>query len=327
MKKDHRLYVTRFLVVLCLLLSLWVVLVRPSIAQDPEAAFDWATSEELLKGVNYVTIERQYPNAEGLTCPSYLLFRPQNERRLKLYALRIDTQTPGLKFVVTGRAENWGQPMPNFRDEVLSEFVVRTKRQTTRDFVKEQQERGVPVELAINAAPWSPFQSGVSHPFADRMGLTISNGEVVCQSDGRPSLIVDKSGALDLQVVPEDSKTDHIEVAVSGFSFCLTDGQPSEVDTVLHPRTGLGLCRDKRFLILVLCDGRQAASQGATVHEVGRWLKYFGAQNGLNMDGGGSTTLVRWQAAAKDALVLNRPAHGERANGSNLGIYFLPETK
>ncbi|MBL8891034.1 MAG: phosphodiester glycosidase family protein [Planctomycetaceae bacterium] len=312
------------LVVFWLLLG--IVWALPDVmAQEPEAAFDWSTSEEWLPGVNYAAFEQQYPNAEGLTCPSYLFFQPQNQRRLKMHALRIDLQTPKLKFVVTGRAENWGEPMPNFRDEVLSEFVVRTKRQTTRDFAREQRKNGIPVVLAINASPWSPFQSGVSHPFADRMGLTISNGEVVCPSDGRPSFIVDKTGAVDLQVVSADSNTDHIMVAVSGFSFCLTEGQVCEEDTVLHPRTGLGLSRDKRFLIVVLCDGRQAASHGATVHELGGWLKHFGAHNGLNMDGGGSTTLVRWQDAAQEALLVNRPAHGERANGSNLGVYILPE--
>ena len=41
-------------------------------------------------------------------------------------------------------------------------------------------------------------------------------------------------------------------------------------------------------------DGRQLASDGATTSEVGAWLKHFGAHTGINMDGGGSTTMAWW---------------------------------
>jgi exopolysaccharide biosynthesis protein len=216
--------------------------------------------------------------------------------------------------------------MPDFRDQVLSEFTIRTKRQTTREFLDEQRQRGLSLLMATNAAPWSPFQSGITHPFADKMGLTISNGQLVCPSDGRPSFLVMKDGRLDLRIVDAETNLESIETAVSGFSFCLTDGKLGEVDTVLHPRTGFGLCREKRFLIILVVDGRQASSQGTTVRELGGWLKFFGAHHGLNMDGGGSTTLVQWDESGQRSEVINRPAHGERANGNNLGIYFLTES-
>lgn len=315
--------------------SLWPVLVQitfntillvPVLGQDVEPIFDWSTSQELTPGVQYTALEREYPNADGLTCPSYLLFNANQPRKLKLHAIRIDTQTPQLKFITTGRAKEWGQPMPNFRDQVLREFTIRTQRQTTRDFLAEQRQRGIPLILAINAAPWSPFQSGVTHPFADKMGLAISHGELVCPTDGRPSFVVNKDGKCDLRVVPPDANLEAIDVAVSGFSFCLKNGKPSEVDSTLHPRTGIGMCPNKRFVVFLVCDGRQVASQGSTVHEVGHWLKFYGAHNGLNMDGGGSTTMVQWDEPKAQATILNSPAHGERANGSNLGVYFSPNS-
>lgn len=307
-------------------LGCWLILLGTILGQDAEPAFDWTASEELAPGVQYSTLEREYPNAEGLACPSYLFFNAKNPRKLKLYVVRIDTQTPNLKLVTTGRAQEWGQPMPDFEGQVLREFTIRTQRQTTRSFVTEQRQRGIPVLLAINAAPWSPFQSGVTHPYADKMGLAISQGEVVCPTDGRPSLVRTTDGKFDLIVVQPDTNLETIDVAVSGFSFCLTNGEPCEVDSTLHPRTGIGLCRDKRYLYFLLCDGRQASSQGATVHEVGRWLKHYGAHTGLNMDGGGSTTLVQWDETANRAKILNRTAHGERFNGSNLGVYFSSES-
>jgi exopolysaccharide biosynthesis protein len=58
---------------------------------------------------------------------------------------------------------------------------------------------------------------------------------------------------------------------------------------------------------------------GATNFEVGQILRYLGADDGLNMDGGGSTTLL----VRKNGRIrkLNRHAKGaERKVGGMLGI-------
>jgi hypothetical protein len=54
------------------------------------------------------------------------------------------------------------------------------------------------------------------------------------------------------------------------------------------------------------------------------WLKVMGADSGINLDGGGTTTMV---VAGKDGkpVVLNRPVHAgipgmERPSGSHLGV-------
>ncbi len=225
--------------------------------------------------------------------------------------------------MTSGRAERWGEAMPNYGEEVLSQFKIRTARQTTLDFLSTQRKSGVPLVFAINAAPWSPYQSGVAHPLADRLGLAISDGVLVCPPNGkRPSFVVTTEGKPDLRVVPADQSLDEIHLAVSGFSFCLQDGKPSHPDTVLHPRTGIGLCSAGRYVVMLIIDGRQVNSQGATVAEVGQWLNYFGSTQGINLDGGGSTTLVRWDRATEKATITNRPAHGQRANGNSLGVYL-----
>ena len=70
-----------------------------------------------------------------------------------------------------------------------------------------------------------------------------------------------------------------------------------------------------------MIDGRQDASQGATVREVGEWLRHYGATTGINMDGGGSTTMARWNSSSRRVEILNRPSGGERKVGSNLGVF------
>lgn len=58
-----------------------------------------------------------------------------------------------------------------------------------------------------------------------------------------------------------------------------------------YPRTGVGVSRDGRRLIVVTVDGRQALSRGATLGELAGVLRRYGAWNAMNFDGGGSTSM------------------------------------
>lgn len=59
--------------------------------------------------------------------------------------------------------------------------------------------------------------------------------------------------------------------------------------------------------------------------EVGQWLKLLGASEGLNLDGGGSTSLVI-EGADNKPKILNRPINNplfpgsERVCPSHLGV-------
>jgi exopolysaccharide biosynthesis protein len=193
--------------------------------------------------------------------------------------------------------------------------------------------------LAINADAFSPWPAPYDQPTpTDLAGLAVSKGTVVSNGSSSPSLVQRKTGELSIEVTSPDIDSSDITLAVSGFALCLDDGQPISSGAELHPRTGLGLSQDGRYLVAVAIDGRQPASLGATTQELGQWLKHFGAHRGINMDGGGSTTLAWWDASAADAdkcKLLNRPVGNgvkaeklpaevftptERANGNNLGV-------
>jgi hypothetical protein len=59
----------------------------------------------------------------------------------------------------------------------------------------------------------------------------------------------------------------------------------------LHPRTGIGVTSEGH-VVLVVVDGRQEDSRGMTLVEFGRLFRDMGAIHALNLDGGGSTTMV-----------------------------------
>ena len=71
----------------------------------------------------------------------------------------------------------------------------------------------------------------------------------------------------------------------------------------VHPRTAAGITADGD-LLLVVVDGRQDVSRGVDLQELALLLRSLGAVEALNLDGGGSSTLV-----VGDSL-LNRPTGG-----------------
>ncbi|MFU8859398.1 MAG: phosphodiester glycosidase family protein [Cyclonatronaceae bacterium] len=62
--------------------------------------------------------------------------------------------------------------------------------------------------------------------------------------------------------------------------------------TTRHPRTAIGISEDRGRLYLVTVDGRQQASAGMSLYELASLMTDLGAWDALNLDGGGSTTLV-----------------------------------
>jgi hypothetical protein len=64
----------------------------------------------------------------------------------------------------------------------------------------------------------------------------------------------------------------------------------SDITVGRHPRAALGI--DGTRLIAVASDGRTPGEAGLTLDELGRALVDLGARAALNLDGGGSTSLV-----------------------------------
>jgi hypothetical protein len=79
-----------------------------------------------------------------------------------------------------------------------------------------------------------------------------------------------------------------------------------------HPRTGIGFSKDSTTIYLFTVDGRQSLSKGMTLEEFADLMIAEGVHFGLNLDGGGSTTMVI------NGYVINNPSDftGERKVGS-----------
>jgi hypothetical protein len=264
-----------------------------------EENFDWSGATRLVPGIEYIHLEKDQP------------------RLMKIWAMRVDLNG-NFRFHTAEKAAEYGQPVPTH-----PRYTIHTKRQRTIHFVSELRDRGFEVVAAVNAAPWSPWDN-VYSPYSSNLGLLISNGEVVSPVlKNRPSFIVYKTGRVELRCVGENEDVSGIELAVTGFGFALIDSVVQNSGPSLAPRTGFGLSADNRYLYLLVVDGRQPEfSMGCTVSEVGAMLKFFGADDGVNMDGGGSSSFVIWNGS-EPQMLNHQPKGGIRAVGASFAISIV----
>ncbi|MDO9456570.1 phosphodiester glycosidase family protein [Nocardioides sp.] len=105
-------------------------------------------------------------------------------------------------------------------------------------------------------------------------------------------------------------------MAITGNKFLVRDGLVTVVDDLeMHPRTAIGIDRDTRTLLLLTIDGRQSFSRGYTMVELAEKMIDLGADESLNLDGGGSTTMVARRAGRLQ--VVNSPSDGFQRSVAN----------
>ncbi|WP_433544676.1 phosphodiester glycosidase family protein [Streptomyces sp. CA-294286] len=113
--------------------------------------------------------------------------------------------------------------------------------------------------------------------------------------------------------------------AVGGRELLVVDGQAQvhegRGNNTAAPRTAVGFSRDGSSMRLMTVDGRQAASAGVTLTELGLMMKKAGAYSALNLDGGGSSTLVARMPGSDRLRVENSPSGGrERAVPNGIAL-------
>jgi exopolysaccharide biosynthesis protein len=93
-----------------------------------------------------------------------------------------------------------------------------------------------------------------------------------------------------------------------------------------QPRTGLGITKDRKELILVTIDGRTSSYRGVTQTELASLLKGLGAHEAINLDGGGSTQMVSKSPWTNTVSTVNHPSdQAERKMYTALAIEKLLE--
>lgn len=149
-------------------------------------------------------------------------------------------------------------------------------------------------------------------------GIIMSSGQIVSndiksEDEKRDVVALTKKGLLLVGAHSlNDMKKLEVTEAISFGPALVVNGQPTiksgDGGWGIAPRTAIGQRADGSILLLVI-DGRQVRSLGATLKEVQDAMLEYGAVNASNLDGGSSTTMYYRNE------VINNPCDslGERA--------------
>lgn len=243
-------------------------------------------------------------------------------RPLMLHVVAVDLTAPGLKVLVTS-----GTPNSNNEREIQA--------RTTSEFLTAFN-----LQLAVNASFFHPFAENTPWNYYPRsgepvgaVGQAISNG--ILYSDPLPGWSVFcVSAQQQARILAGNTCPPGTRQAIAGSALLVQKGkpvviQPGAADSDgVYSRTVVAVDRSGEKLWLLVVDDKQwLYSEGVSLQELAKIAIDLGADAALNLDGGGSTTLV--QATPAGSKILNSPVHTkipmrERPVANHLGFYALP---
>jgi len=289
----------------------------------------------LFRGVSYQRIVRELP------------------RPLIFHVITIDLNDPGLHFLVTAPDDKPdtnaktepkaiantestspldAEPRSDARSSVKNSKTYDTLARTTEQFLRETG-----VQVAINGSFYFPYHCESPWDYYPHAGDSVSIlGESVYRGKRysvpnrfRPVLCFFKERPPEVHnmLAPPDAY-----YAIACANLLMRDGKfiPKREtnDREFAPRTAVAMDKARETMWLLVVDGRQAGySEGVTLKELSDFAVDLGADVVVNMDGGGSSTLVIDSGTGPQ--VLNAPFHPnvpmwQRPVGNHLGLFAAP---
>lgn len=241
--------------------------------------------ERLFEGIVYERENRQAP------------------RPMVLHWLSVELDASGVRFLVTP-------------GKVDSERPLVGKKTTA--FLAEQG-----CQLAINADFFYPWYSSTIWDYYPRLGdpvavegVAVSEGVAYNADDGH-TLKTTLWISRDNQVQIGSERPENVWNACGGHRLPLDE---TADNNELSPRVAIGLA-GKTLLILVI-DGRQDGySEGATVKDLSELFQARGATAAINLDGGGSATMVVQGRGILNSPIDCRIPGRERHVANHLGVF------
>lgn len=126
--------------------------------------------------------------------------------------------------------------------------------------------------------------------------------------EGRPLFYVPDSARLaERNLAADDIMTAGPMLILDGKLLPMRDDKTFV--THRHNRTAIGMRADGTVLLIVV-DGRTRQSEGLSLTDFSRLLRYLGCRQALNLDGGGSTTM--YVKDYKNGGLVNHPSDNGR---------------
>jgi exopolysaccharide biosynthesis protein len=116
-------------------------------------------------------------------------------------------------------------------------------------------------------------------------------------------------------------------VAIGGKYRLLRDGvvQSDLPVAPSAPRSAVGLSDGGRVMYLVATEGPQAGVPGFDLPQLASFMRTLGVTDAVDLDDGGSTTIVAQLPGDRGLTLLNHPADGSKREVANGIGLFAPD--
>lgn len=244
--------------------------------------------------VNIVTTDRSYSPTEGVDVLEIKYTSKVSGSVLPYYAYIFEVKINGdVTIAATSRNDD--------DSEIKATSEEVTGLQTVRDQLAAiKTSRGKEVYGGVNG-DFFLGSSDISAESANNLLQGVMYKRGVCLKDSFHdkhctvfAIMKDGTARILTQSAYQNVKSD-IQEAIGGRQEVLTSGAvtTAKASSSIDPRTAIGVSADRNKVIILVMDGRKEShSNGADYSELGRILKAMGAYNGINLDGGGSSTFA-----------------------------------
>lgn len=228
--------------------------------------------------------------ADGVKYTAYS-YTGKNGLPYKAYVLEID---PTKAYLYMGTGGDTYESVPS-------------ERQSVKGHMESAVANGVNVIAGVNGDYFAI--SSDYHP----SGVAIKEGKVI-NTAPRPFCAFTYDGEFIIKESINEVDLKTIRTAVGGSNVILKDFSPYDTNMsdshgyITHPRTLAGVKVDGTIILAVI-DGRQKNhSNGASLAECAQFMLSMGAKTAINLDGGGSSTMIT--RSGNTYTTMNKPSDG-----------------
>ncbi|ADU91575.1 exopolysaccharide biosynthesis protein [Taylorella equigenitalis] len=207
------------------------------------------------------------PHAKAVSpCIDY---STKNEKRVHILA--IDLSCPNIKIIGT----------PEGEADTTSSFALKNNVTVAINgtfFDENRSPMGLNVTSGLHIKPYKDTA---------RYSFFACTKEKIC--------FIEPSNSISTISLDWDFVISGWQTLKNGKFYCETQDQTSKCmrnGNYHHPRTALGLSKDGKILYMIVVEGRQLDFRGYTLSELAQEFKKLDVPLALNLDGGGSTTMV-----------------------------------
>lgn len=255
------------------------------------AAF--ATIDDSQMTLNHIVSQKEYTLIGGVIERDLVLNNDKGNHRNDVFVLEVNPYDPNVSIIAgynDGDADGWGKT------------PVRTHAESA------ERVLGTNVIGAING-DFHNQETG------EPSGIHVMNGVVGHAQNGRPFFAILNDGTPVIRA--GGSAIDDVKEAISGGNILVRNGVNVAPANKLNPRTAIGIKEDKTVVMFVV-DGRQdPTSCGMDYPEVAEMMIALGCVDALELDGGGSSTLLAQHEGSSSLDCRNSPSYGYERKVSN----------